>query len=169
MNDELHSSNEELRERTSEVDQLNQFMEAIFTSLRAGVTVVDRDLRVQVWNSRAEDLWGVRREEAIGEHLLNLDIGLPVEALRPGVRRLLADGAHGHEQVVLEAVNRRGRPVRVRVTATPLRGSGPAASVIIVMDELAAGETGNGQEPADGSSIRRIGSAGTGGRADDQA
>jgi two-component system, chemotaxis family, CheB/CheR fusion protein len=151
MNDELQSSNEELRDRTSEVNQLNQFMEAIFTSLRAGVTVVDRDLRVQVWNTRAEDLWGVRRDEAIGEHLLNLDIGLPLDSLKPGVRRLLGDGAQGHEQLVLDAVNRRGRPVRVQITATPLRSSeDSAAGVIIVMDEVDP-ENGAVQEPVDGS------------------
>jgi hypothetical protein len=48
----------------SEVGRLNAFMEAVFTGLHAGVTVVDRELRVQVWHSRAEDLWaygGTRR------------------------------------------------------------------------------------------------------------
>jgi two-component system CheB/CheR fusion protein len=145
MNDELQSSNEELRERTSEVDQLNQFMEAVFTGLRAGVTVVDRNLRVQVWNSRAEDLWGVRRDEAVGEHLLNLDIGLPVDRLKPAVRRLLSGGSPDHDQLVLDAINRRGRPVRVHVTATPLGGADDAAGVIILMDEL----TRDGQDRAD--------------------
>jgi len=141
MNDELQSSNEELRDRTAEVNQLNQFMEAIFTSLRAGVAVVDRDLRVQVWNSRSEDLWGVRRDEAVGEHLLNLDIGLPVDALKPGVRRLLSASEDGHEQLVLDAVNRRGRPVQVQVTVTALRTDGDApAGAILVMDEVNAGE-----------------------------
>jgi two-component system CheB/CheR fusion protein len=150
MNDELQSSNEELRERTSEVNELNRFMEAIFTSLRSGVTVVDRDLRVQVWNRRAEDLWGVRRDEATGAHLLNLDIGLPVDTLRPGVRRLLTDGHEDdREQLTVAAVNRRGRPVQVHVTMTPLTRTGQAAGVIVVMDELDFPVDGNGQDPAD--------------------
>jgi two-component system CheB/CheR fusion protein len=143
MNDELQSSNDELRERTSEVGKLNQFMEAIFTSLRAGVTVVDRDRRVQVWDSRAEDLWGLRRDEAVGQPLLDLDVGLPMERLRPGLDRLLA-GGDGHEQLVLDAVNRKGRPVRVQVTATPLLSADDRpAGVILVMDEQ--------PEPAEGS------------------
>ena len=147
MNDELQSSNEDLRERTAQVDQLNRFMEAVFTGLRAGVTVIDRNLRVQVWNSRAEDLWGVRRDEAVGEHLLNLDIGLPVDRLKPGVRRLLSGGSPDHDQLVLDAINRRGRPVRVHVTATPLSdGEDGAAGVIILMDELAPdGQDGAGR------------------------
>jgi two-component system CheB/CheR fusion protein len=151
MNDELQSSNDELRDRTSEVGRLNAFMEAVFTGLHAGVTVVDRELRVQVWNSRAEDLWGVRRDEAVGRHLLNLDIGLPVDRLKPGVRRLLAGGPDAHDQLVLDAVNRRGRPVRVRVTTTRMRGvDEQPVGVIIVMDEQDL--TGaDGQERVDGA------------------
>ena len=121
MNDELQSSNEELRVRTSEVGSLNRFMEAIFTSLRAGIAVVDRDLRVQVWNSRAEDLWGIRRDETVGQHLLNLDIGLPVDRLRPTVRRLLSGSTDDdHLRVQLDAVNRRGKPIVIGVTASRL-------------------------------------------------
>jgi two-component system CheB/CheR fusion protein len=149
MNDELQSSNEELRERTSEVSNLNTFMESIFTSLRAGVAVVDRDLRVQVWNNRAEDLWGVRRDEAIGEHLLNLDIGLPVEQLKPGVRQLLAGSPDDHLKLVLQAVNRRGRPVQVHVTATPLlTNQAEVDGVIITMDEQTDNAPANGKRAA---------------------
>jgi two-component system, chemotaxis family, CheB/CheR fusion protein len=149
MNDELQASNEELRERTSEVGKLNQFMESVFTSLRAGVAVVDRDLRVQVWNSRAEDLWGVRRDEAVGEHLLNLDIGLPVDQLKPGVRHVLADGEDGADKLVLGAVNRRGRSVLVEVTTTPLRsGQHEIDGVIIMMDEQSPPDSGGPLEPA---------------------
>ena len=79
-NDELQTINDELRERTAELDDANAFLEAILTSLRAGVAVVDRDLQVQVWNQRAEDLWGLRRDEAVGQHFLNLDIGLPTDS-----------------------------------------------------------------------------------------
>jgi two-component system CheB/CheR fusion protein len=154
MNDELQSSNEDLRDRTSEVGRLNQFMEAVFSGLHAGVTVVDRELRVQVWNSRAEDLWGVRRDEAIGRHLLNLDIGLPVDRLKPGIRRLLVDGSDGPDQLVLNAINRRGRPVRVQVTTTPMGGvDDQPAGVIIVMDEQDV------QESLDGTALGRATSA----------
>jgi two-component system CheB/CheR fusion protein len=137
MNDELQTSNDELRERTTEVSDLNRFMEAILSSLRAAVAVTDRDLKLLVWNERAEDLWGLRRDEAIGEHLLNLDIGLPVERLRPLVRRVLSDpdGAPEDDGLRLDAINRRGRPITVRVTASPLRGvDGSVAGAILVLD-----------------------------------
>jgi two-component system CheB/CheR fusion protein len=136
MNDELQSSNDELRERTTEVSELNRFMESILSSLRAAVAVTDRDLKLLVWNERAADLWGLRREEVVGQHLLNLDSGLPVERLRPIVRRVLSDGAvPPDEDVHIDAINRRGRPVTVRVTASPLRGGdGEINGVILVLD-----------------------------------
>ena len=138
MNDELQSSNEELRERTADVAKLNTFMESIFSSLRRAVAVTDRDLRLLVWNEQAEELWGLRRDEAVGQHLLNLDIGLPVERLRPALRRVLADQAEpGDSAIVLEAVNRRGRAINVRVSASPLRGSHAAvAGAILVIEQL---------------------------------
>jgi two-component system CheB/CheR fusion protein len=122
-NDELQSTNEQLRESTSNLDAANEFLAAILTSLRSGVAVVDRDLRVQVWNRRAEDMWGVRAEEAIGEHLLNLDIGLPTAELRPLVRRVLG-GDEAPQDIRLAAVNRRGRPLEVRVVCTALTANG---------------------------------------------
>ncbi|MDX6594025.1 MAG: two-component system, chemotaxis family, CheB/CheR fusion protein, partial [Gaiellales bacterium] len=94
LNDELHASNEELRLRTLEVGEVNAFMESVLAGLGAAVLVVDADQRVLVWNRQAEELWGVRREEAVGQHLLTLDIGLPLERLRPLVRAAL-DGTAG--------------------------------------------------------------------------
>ena len=125
MNDELHSTNEELRDRTQEVGDLNQFMESVLGNLRAGVAVVDPELRILAWNSRSEDLWGVRSDEAMGQHLLNLDIGLPVERLRPLLRRQVSrTPERDHEGLELSAVNRRGKPVTVRVTVTPVAHPG---------------------------------------------
>jgi two-component system CheB/CheR fusion protein len=152
MNDELQASNEELRERTGEVSELNRFMNTVLTSLRAGVAVIDRDLRVQVWNRRSEDLWGLRPDEAVGQDLLSLDIGLPVESLKPLVRQSLVDGTDSGPagELVVDAVNRRGRAVQVRVSASALDGvdGEPPSGVILVMDvqgESSAAEPGQWQ------------------------
>lgn len=135
MNDELHFSNDQLRDRQAEVDDLNMFMEAVLAGLRAGVAVVDRELKVMAWNTRAEDLWGVRTDEAIGHHLLNLDIGLPLEQLLPLLRRQVNGEASDHETLRLAAVNRRGRAVDVYVTVSPLHNSSSESSgAILVMD-----------------------------------
>jgi two-component system CheB/CheR fusion protein len=91
-----------------------------------------------MWNRRAEDLWGLRADEVIGQHFLNLDIGLPFEQLRPLLRRALGVDATSGE-VAIEAVNRRGRTVLVRVACTPLGSSNgtPAGDGAIVVMETA--------------------------------
>jgi two-component system CheB/CheR fusion protein len=134
MNDELHSTNEELRVSTGEVAALNRFMGGVLGSFRAGVVVVDADLRVLVWNSAAEDLWGLRQDEVQGRYLLSLDIGLPAGPLHPLLRRQIGGGGEGHDVVELDAVNRRGRPVRVRVTVTAFTqaSDGPAGAVVLM-------------------------------------
>jgi two-component system CheB/CheR fusion protein len=133
-NDELQSINDELRERTRDLNNANAFMDSILASLRAGVAVINQDLHVRVWNRFAEELWGMRQEEAVGQHFLNLDIGLPTDQLRPLIRRVLAGHQDGSE-VALKAVNRRGRVVEVRVTGAPLAvGDGVLSGVILVMD-----------------------------------
>src|SRR5215212_184367 len=142
MNDELQSTNDELRERTREVGQLNAFMSSVFAGLRTGVVVVDSDLLVQVWNNQAEELWGVRQDEAAGRHLLTLDIGLPLEQVRPLVRSLLS-GEQQEAIGVIPAVNRRGRPVVVHVTGTPLRYGEVVRGAILVM------QTQEDREPVD--------------------
>ncbi|AGL18667.1 CheR family methyltransferase [Actinoplanes sp. N902-109] len=120
-NDELQNINDQLRVKTGQLDEANAFLETVLTSLRAGVAVVDQDLRIRMWNRRAEDLWGVRSHEVVGQHFLNLDIGLPFEQLRPLLRGALNDGGASGE-ITVDAVNRRGRAVVVRVACAPLRG-----------------------------------------------
>ncbi|MEN3307427.1 MAG: two-component system, chemotaxis family, CheB/CheR fusion protein [Micromonosporaceae bacterium] len=144
-NDELQNINDQLRERSLELDAANGFLEAVLTSLRAGVAVLDRDLQVQVWNRRAEDLWGLRQDEAVGQHFLNLDIGLPTEQLRPVIRRALLN--HGKPiEVTLPAVNRRGRRIQVRIVCTPLGLDGNSSGTVLVMEP---GESvGTAPEPA---------------------
>jgi two-component system CheB/CheR fusion protein len=135
MNDELHTTNEELRRSTDEVGELNRFMSGVLGSFRAGVVVVDPDLRVLVWNAAAEDLWGIRQDEVAGQHLLNLDIGLPLSQLHPLLRRQTAGDGPSHETVELAAVNRRGRPVQVRVTVSSFaHGPGERGGAVVLMD-----------------------------------
>lgn len=134
-NDELQAINDELRDRTSDLNQAKQFLETILTGLRAGVAVLDTDMRVLVWNRRAEDLWGLRQDEIVGQHFLNLDIGLPTQQLRPLIRHTLA-GKTGPHEMVLSAINRRGRPILVRVASSPLNGAdGSASGAILLMEQ----------------------------------
>jgi len=136
MNDELHFSNEALREGQDEVARLNRFMVSVLSSMHSGVVVVDPDLHILAWNARSEDLWGIRGDEAVGQHLMNLDIGLPVERLHGPLRSRLTDGGSPPETVEVEAVNRRGRPVAVRVTVTDILDEygGQVTAAMLLMD-----------------------------------
>jgi two-component system CheB/CheR fusion protein len=125
MNEELQSSNEELQTinselqlRSNELNQVNSFLESILTSLRGGVVVLNQEMKVQVWNDKAEDLWGLHGYEAQGQHFLNLDIGLPVQQLRQPIRDCLTGSSP--IEVTLEAIDRRGKTIQCKVTLTPL-------------------------------------------------
>jgi two-component system CheB/CheR fusion protein len=135
-NDELQTINDELRDRTGELDTANAFLEAILTGLQAGVVVLTPELHVRVWSRQAEELWGLRQDEAVGEHFLNLDIGLPTDLLRSLIRRTLG-GEEGSAETTVTAVNRRGRSIDVRVLASALWGvADDPAGIILTMERL---------------------------------
>ena len=134
-NEELQTMNEELRQRSDDLNHMNAFLQSVITGVRSGVVVVDRELFVIAWNHRAEDLWGVRADEARGQNFLNLDIGLPADQLRSGIRSCLA-GEQEHAEVVVMATNRRGRAITCKVTSTPLLGAGKEVrGAILMIDE----------------------------------
>ncbi len=140
-NEELQTLNEELRLRSDKLNETNAYLASILTSMRGGVVVVDRDLQVQIWNYKAEDLWGLRTEEVKGQHFLNLDIGLPVEQLLQGIRTCLL-GQAAYTEVTLEATNRRGRGINCKVTCTPMVNMAQEIrGVIMLMEETADVET----------------------------
>jgi two-component system, chemotaxis family, CheB/CheR fusion protein len=136
-NEELQTMNDELRTRSIDADMLNTYLESVFGSLRSGVAVLDRDYRVQVWNRRAEDLWGVRGDEVVGSQFLTLDIGLPVADLAQSIRAVVNEEQPLVERT-LSALTRRGRTIDCVVSVTPLRAAeGGTTGVIILMDEAA--------------------------------
>ena len=137
-NEELETMNEELRHRTQEVNDVNSFLETILSTIGLAVAVLDRNQRVQIWNGKARELWGVTPEEAEDEHLLSLDIGLPLDQLRAQIRDTLG-GQSAREEVVLDATNRRGKPFQCRVTFLPLGGTDGNTSGVIMMMEALAG------------------------------
>jgi len=143
-NEELETMNQELRQRGEELNRTNRFLALMLSSLREGIVVVDREMRILDWNRRAEELWGLRADEVRNHHFLNLDIGLPVEQLRQPIRNAL--GGDGHDgELTLPARNRRGRAIRCRVTCTPMTEADQVEAVLMVMEEIPADGAG---EPA---------------------
>jgi two-component system CheB/CheR fusion protein len=135
-NEELSTINEELRQRTEELNQTNTFLHSILGGLNAGVVVLDSKENIVSWNYTAEDLWGLRVEEVYGRSLLSLDIGLPVEKVKVAIRPCLT-GESDHEEVALDAVNRRGKTIKCRVACTPIIGaSKERQGTILMMEEM---------------------------------
>jgi two-component system CheB/CheR fusion protein len=138
-NEELETMNDELRHRSREVNDVNSFLEKILGTIGLAVAVLDRNQRVQIWNDKAREMWGVTPDEAEDEHLLALDIGLPIEKLKRELRDTLG-GQSAREEVSLEATNRRGKSFECRVTLLPLGGSpgdGAVSGVIMMMEAVA--------------------------------
>jgi two-component system CheB/CheR fusion protein len=142
MNEELESTNAELQSinsevqlRTLEVERLNKALLAITGNIEVGAAVLDGSFRVQVWNERAADLWGVRSDEVLGQSFFDLDIGLPAEQLR----KLIQAGSGGrplHDELEVSAMTRKGRQIRCRVIAHALGNGDHPAGVVVVMEEL---------------------------------
>jgi len=134
-NEELQHTNEELRDRTNELDRINGFSESILTSLRVGLVVLDARFSIQVWNKKAEDLWGLRADEVQGHLFFDLDIGLPLNDLLTRIRAWQTQ-TDDEQAIVLDAINRRGRSIRCRVLCTPLIIGNQHEGVILLMEEL---------------------------------
>jgi len=139
-NDELQVINGELRGRTEDLDQTNSFLGSVLRSLGSAVIVLTEDLRVRVWSPGAEDLWGLRPEEAESQDILSLDIGLPTTEIAPWLRGVLTGAGDSSTSALgLSALNRRGKTVDLRVTASPMRSEkGSISGLILVIDQTAA-------------------------------
>jgi two-component system, chemotaxis family, CheB/CheR fusion protein len=131
-NEELETINDELRQRGLELNRVNVFLETILTSLGMSVVVLDASLRVEVWNAHSEEMWGLRPSEVVGEHFLNLDIGLPVDTLKRGIRACL-DGTSERVEESVEATNRRGRTVAAEVVIVPVQQTKDETTGVILL------------------------------------
>jgi two-component system, chemotaxis family, CheB/CheR fusion protein len=145
-NEELETTNDELQMRTGELREVNTYLVSILGSVNVAVVVLDRSQVVRAWNRQAEELWGVRADEVVGGVFQNLDIGLPVASLKGPVRDCIDTGER-HQELMVEAVNRRGRPIKCRVTCAPFVSGGPEVrGAVLLMEEWGPSSgQGNGQ------------------------
>jgi two-component system, chemotaxis family, CheB/CheR fusion protein len=134
-NEELQTVNEELRQRTDEVNHVNAFFQSVVGSLASGAVALNQNFNILMWNQKAEDLWGLREDEVKGQSIMNLDIGLPVDKLRAAIRSCLA-GDTDQKELVLDAINRRGKAIKCRIACSPLMAHNKQRQgVILLMEE----------------------------------
>ncbi|HMC78822.1 MAG TPA: CheR family methyltransferase, partial [Vicinamibacterales bacterium] len=138
-NEELQTMNDELRNRGTDLNASNAFLESVFSSLGNAVIVLDRDLRVDVWNSGATDLWGLRADETRGMNFFTLDFGLPLAALHQPLRDVM-HGGEALRELSIPATNRKGRALECRLRISPLRDTtGATVGSILQMQDAKAG------------------------------
>lgn len=121
-NRELQSVNQELQQYQLSLHQSQSLVEALLFSLDSGVVVVDRNFSVQVWNRQAEALWGLEPSAAIGQRLLDLKLGLPIDQLRQRLRDCLEGKPGAATAIVLPGIDRNQQPIQYRMVCAPLLG-----------------------------------------------
>jgi len=133
-NDELHTINDELNFRSAELDAARNFVDSLVDSIHPGMMVVDKEMRVLIWNRGCEELWGLRTDETVGATLPTLDFGLPMEDVKQLIGKAFVDpGSFG--EVTIDAINRRGRSLRIRVTCTAFRNSADLINGAVLLME----------------------------------
>jgi two-component system CheB/CheR fusion protein len=62
LNEELETTNQELEERTKELDQVNNVYAQTLENIRVPVMLVNQELHIEFWNSRALRLFGFKNK-----------------------------------------------------------------------------------------------------------
>ncbi len=127
-NSQLYTS---LEQKALEIARLKDFSENIVESLNVGVLAVDLEGMVDSWNTRMEQLFGVSRQEAVGQPLAAL---LPAELAAEILERA------GEEQVsgiYKHRLQHAGRALTLNVSITPLVSkSGERIGRLLLFDDV---------------------------------
>ena len=127
-NSQLYTS---LEQKAVEVARLKDFSENIVESLNVGVLAVDLLGTVDAWNSRMEQLIGVKRSEAVGKPFSEL---LPQELVQE------IDARGDEEQITgiyKHRLEHQGRSVVLNVSITPLVGkAGEKIGRLLLFDDV---------------------------------
>ncbi len=133
-NEELEATLEELRRRSDASNEYKRYADAVIASIDSGIVVLDNDLLVQAWNRWSENVWGVRADEVIGQHFLDLDFGLPAARLRDDLLRAVTHRTGADRTVT--GMDRRGRTVQCRVRIAPLSlPDGSSRGVMLIIED----------------------------------
>lgn len=129
-NEELAKTSEDLQARMEDLSLMKRLMDSVFDTLGAAF-VLDRDLKVRLWSSECEELWGLHHGDVHGRRLRDIQFGLPVRPIEALVRAVLEDGEPA--EVVVEAVDRRSISFPCRIMASLLGPFGGDGEGIIVL------------------------------------
>jgi PAS domain-containing protein len=113
-----------------------RMLEDALGGLGIAMAVVDRDLRVTAWSSRAAELWGPGLDAVCDRPLAHLEIGLPIGEIHDAARACIDERACPEERRS-DATDCWGRRVVARVVCLPLKdAAGHIQAAAIVIDTL---------------------------------
>jgi PAS domain S-box-containing protein len=132
-NSQLYTS---LEQKAVEIARLKDFSENIVESLNVGVLAVDLAGLVESWNTRMEQLFGVARQQAVGEQLSSL---LPTELANEIVARGDQEQITG---IYKQRLQHLGKTLTLNVSITPLVSkSGERIGRLLLFDDVTQRES----------------------------
>ncbi len=111
------------------LSRIRGFMNNILDSMPSALISVDEFFRIQHWNSAAETLTGISRDDALGLTLKQVFPGL--NEIKPIVRKVMtADGP----DIITREETREGQKIRQEITIFPISGSDEKGAVLRIDD-----------------------------------
>lgn len=109
------------------------FLATIIEALGLVVVVVDDQLEVAVWSTKAASHWGLEAHRAVGRPLMELTMGLPMESIAGAARDAMGEVASPTEMMV-EARDRHGCPIRCHVAVIRFPFADGTTGALIAID-----------------------------------
>ncbi len=120
-NEELETTNDELKDRTEQLDLINTYNKAIIQSMNQSLVVLSKNGTVTTWNPAAEEMFGIKEEDAIGSSFfaLKTDPCFMTGELMPQIRQVIESRKNYHERT-LECSTSSGEKLFLVFTIVPL-------------------------------------------------
>lgn len=128
---------EEQAQRADELARLKEFNENIIESINVGVLVVNLQGRIVNWNGALEQIYGLRREEAIGRRLPEVFQTGILETLRAMIARI----EHAPDEAVnvykFRAQGFDGRDLTLNISLAPLHSKlGEVEGTLVAIEDM---------------------------------
>ncbi|HZS03473.1 MAG TPA: ATP-binding protein [Blastocatellia bacterium] len=128
---------EEQAQRAEELARLKEFNENIIESINVGVMVVNLQGRVVNWNGALEEIYGLRREEAIGRRLPEVFQSEMLEALREMITRSEHQPADPANIYKFRARAFDGRELTLNISLAPLHSKlGEVEGTLVAIEDV---------------------------------
>ncbi len=96
-NEELEAANDELRDTSEQLNSINIYNKNIIHSMSQSLIVWNKENIIRTWNPSAEEMWGIKSDEAIGKNIFSLNVGIESREIQQKIRKSIQTGSIYHE------------------------------------------------------------------------